>query len=746
MKKRMIAFLMAILMLALAACGAPAESADAAADNVESLDFAYTDDNMVDLASTGKKGTKRLEAVDWAYVRGGEYKDVNWQEINADNGLTDLVCKTDGSEDSRFVRHILLTFDISGLEPEDVKNVSLQLSITSLAAKGISGGDVVFNIYKVDPDAWDGKTVTWNSAPKGKLVKSGVPLQSVPAQDYSALVRDAVNAGEDALSIRIVQTVHTDAETRIGYADKSVPVLLVSGYSLEGSYLKILTNNQKKNDEIWAHAQKLFEEWNGRYQMLLKEELAPAELIKSDPAQYTKTVYSGYNNPTSFNSSKKAYKTRTFGALTDMSKYVDVNKTYEFDRYGGLMDESMKQEATGFFYAKKIGDRWWFIDPYGYPCYIRALSGITYSYQGSPTQREAALEQFGSFEKWAIANTRHLMDDLYFNAGASPVAEILSVEDQIIEQRGIGSFASGYGSSIGVNSSRGGQTTFSENNTMPVFDPEFEEYADKKAEESTASRLNDPDLLGYTTDNELPMQLSLLDNSLTVDPSKAVNYYTYACAWTFLCNMTGKENPTGKDITDELRDLYRGFVWDRYYNVVCAAVRKYDPNHMLLGTRFLTAVKDSKWVLRFAGLYLDCITINWYSAWEPQAEDLYDFSRYTGLPIMITEFYTKAMENEGNLENTTGAGWIVQTQQDRGDFYQNYTLRLLECKNVVGWHWFQYGDNDPAGNPTDISSKDANKGIFSNSLKEYTDLTDDMVEINKNVYLLTQYFDAKYDK
>ena len=72
MKKRMIAFLMAILMLALAACGAPAESADAAADNVESLDFAYTDDNMVDLASTGKKGTKRLEAVDWAYVRGGE--------------------------------------------------------------------------------------------------------------------------------------------------------------------------------------------------------------------------------------------------------------------------------------------------------------------------------------------------------------------------------------------------------------------------------------------------------------------------------------------------------------------------------------------------------------------------------------------------------------------------------------------------------------------------------------------------
>ena len=457
----------------------------------------------------------------------------------------------------------------------------------------------------------------------------------------------------------------------------------------------------------------------------------------------------------------KPHATRTYEALDDLGKYTNYAQ-YDQDVYGGWMNPSMRQKATGFFYSKKINGRWWFIDPYGYPCYIRALSGITYSYQGSPTQREAALEQFGSFEKWAIANTRHLMDDLYFNAGASPVAEILAVEDQIIEQRGIGSFASGYGSSIGVNSSRGGQTTFSENNTMPVFDPEFEEYADKKAEESTASRLNDPDLLGYTTDNELPMQLSLLDNSLTVDPSKAVNYYTYACAWTFLCNMTGKENPTGKDITDELRDLYRGFVWDRYYNVVCAAVRKYDPNHMLLGTRFLHTVAESEWVCRVTAEYMDCITINWYGQWEIDAGKLQKVCQAVDLPMIITEFYTKAMENHGSfnhpdepLKNTKGAGWIVRTQQDRGDFYENFTLRLLECKSMVGWQWHMYSDDDTSPETIfhedgktykDQSNIDANKGIVDNWHRPYPELCASMKRINQNVYRLIDHFDAKYKK
>jgi hypothetical protein len=487
----------------------------------------------------------------------------------------------------------------------------------------------------------------------------------------------------------------------------------------------------------------MFDEWYARYERLKNTPLTEAELIVSDPLQYSKNSSSPGANP---KGTWKNYKTRTYGDIAkDMVNYVDVNAEVKFDKYGGIIDAAMRQEATGFFYTTKIDGRWWVIDPLGYPCYIRALSGIVYSYQNSPKQKEAAVEKFGNYDKWAIATTRHLMNDLYFNAGAGPSEQMKQVVDGIAWQGGV-SFASAYGSSIGVNNSNGGSTTFSENNTMPVFDPGFVTYCDERAANNVPKFANNPNFLGYTLDNELPMQADMIYDYMTISPAKAVNYYSYACTWYWIVQMTGKENPTHEDITPELEQLFRGFVWDRYYYVTTNAVRKYDSNHMIMGTRFLTVVKDAPWVLRFSAEYLDCITVNWYSQWEPAAEDIYDFATNADVPFMVTEFYAKAEENEDGLANTTGAGFFVKTQQDRADHYQSFTIRLLEAKNCIGWHWFQYTDNDPTGNPTDQSSIDANKGIVSNTLTEYTDLTDDMTDINKNVYTIIKYLDAKYAK
>ena len=161
------------------------------------------------------------------------------------------------------------------------------------------------------------------------------------------------------------------------------------------------------------------------------------------------------------------------------------------------------------------------------------------------------------------------------------------------------------------------------------------------------------------------------------------------------------------------------------------------------------------------------MTINWYGQWTPDANSLYQIAQNVNLPIMITEFYTKAMENDGSfddpsdpLKNTRGAGWIVRTQQDRGDFYQNFTLRLIECKNVVGWHWHQYLDDDDSpeviykGGAPDATGKnwkdqsniDANKGVVNNWHEPYEELCASMAEINLNAYRLAQHFDGKYAK
>lgn len=751
--KRLLFLVLACLMVLQCSCAVVPASTEVSEYEQPSVGISTQGDfTMMEAKRT--PAVKNVVATDKAYVRGGEWADKDWIQINKERreqGLisADYIVVKGGGENgflnSSYTRIALFKYDISELTLDDIGYATFTLKFTDMD----KSKDVPFDIYWVN-EKWDGSSVTWNTKPylvdDAPLIE-GVLVTAVNKTDATEAIRTLVASGKKTVALMVVQRVTTGGESRISLTrsnELSFPFFTVfkDPAVKEDSYVKQLVEESDQNQEIWDYAKQMFDEWYARYSVLKKTPLVDADLIVSDESQYNKISYSPGAIP---GGTMKAHKTRTYSDLTDMSDYVDSNKNLEFDVYGGLIDESLRQEATGFFYSKKIGDRWWFIDPLGYPCYIRALSGVVYSYQGSPQQKEAAYRLYGTTEKWAIATTRHLQKDLYFNACASPADEITEVLDGLAWQSGLG-FMSAYGSQIGINNSIGGASTFSENNTIPVFDPAFVTFCDERAADRVPSLVDESRFLGWTLDNELPMQPEMIYNYMSISPAKHVNYYSYACTWYWVMKMTGKDNPTSADITEELEQLFRGFIWDRYYYVTTAAVRKYDPNHMILGTRFLTVVKDAPWVLRFAAEYLDCITINWYSQWQPDAEDIYDFAVNADVPFMVTEFYAKAEECEGGLSNKDGAGFFVKTQQDRGDFYQNFTLRLLEAKNCIGWHWFQYTDNDPTGNSSDTSSRDANKGIVSNTHKEYTDLTDDMAQINKNVYALTTYFDAKYAK
>jgi hypothetical protein len=85
--------------------------------------------------------------------------------------------------------------------------------------------------------------------------------------------------------------------------------------------------------------------------------------------------------------------------------------------------------------------------------------------------------------------------------------------------------------------------------------------------------------------------------------------------------------------------------------------------------------------------------MNYYDHWNPQKEHLSQWHEWSGKPCLITEFYVKGMDS--GMANASGAGWVVKTQADRGAFYQNFALALLESGTCLGWHWFKYMDNDP---------------------------------------------------
>jgi hypothetical protein len=292
-------------------------------------------------------------------------------------------------------------------------------------------------------------------------------------------------------------------------------------------------------------------------------------------------------------------------------------------------------------------------------------------------------------------------------------------------------FMSSYGAKRGGTYQQPGHTGYP-NNCIFVFDPAFESFCDAYARQLTQWK-NDPWLLGYFSDNEMPLWRGALTNYLRL-PSQDPGHQT-AVQW-----LAARHGPsaTPADVTPQDQKDFLALIVDRYYRLVSAAIKKYDPNHLYLGSRFNGRVLMEPEVFKAAGPYLDVASVNYYDVWTPSQPQLESWERESGKPVMITEWYTKG--EDSGLANTGGAGWIVKTQRDRGLFYQNYTLALLQSKVCVGWDWFKYADNDPTDMTADPSNRDANKGIVNTRYQPYQPLLEAMKQLNDRAYTLAAYF------
>ncbi|MFZ4621744.1 MAG: agarase [Bacteroidota bacterium] len=398
-----------------------------------------------------------------------------------------------------------------------------------------------------------------------------------------------------------------------------------------------------------------------------------------------------------------------------------------YSQFGGRLDT--KVEATGFFYPKKVGDRWWLVDPEGHLFIHKAV--VTVKPGTSEKQNSILFKRFGSNRKW-LDSTSQLLTEIGFNGTGnwSDADLIKESPNHLIYTRGF-NFMAGYGKKRGGTFQQPGHTGYP-NDLIFVFDPEFEQYCDTEAAEAMNYK-NEKSLLGYFSDNEMPFPNDALDRYLKLgekDPG-----YRAAKEW-----LSAKQIAVSA-ISDAERNAFLAYMSGRYFSIVSKAIKKYDPNHLYLGCRFHGDIIKKRPVFESAGKFMDAVSVNYYDVWTPENDRLVKWSEWSGKPILITEWYTKA--EDSGLKNQTGAGWIVPTQKDRGYFYQNFTLALLESKVVVGWHWFKYQDNDPTDKKADPSNADANKGIVDNNFTPYYPLLEEMKEVNTNVYGIIDYFDAK---
>lgn len=428
------------------------------------------------------------------------------------------------------------------------------------------------------------------------------------------------------------------------------------------------------------------------------------------------------------------YETRTVDAL----KGFKLRKTDPAtDEYGGW--KTVSWEASGFFRTQKEGDRWWLVTPSGHPYIFKGVA--VFSVGHSDRQRGALKERYGTSEAWADAEMEHLRQLGFNGLGAWSMVDVVRKSGKPMPYTVIvspmGRYHGQHLRRYGGKYLQHGWQNYRFDLAM-VFDPEFDRMVEQEVAKVAAYK-DDPWLVGYFTDNEIPWVNDALDRHLTL---LAHDEPGYLAVRKWFDERKGKD-ARPEDITQKDREAFNAFYLDTYLSKVTSALRKYDTNHLYLGCRFNQWKEElhSKAMFEVAGRYMDVISVNHYQRWAPDMKEITNFGEWSGKPFIVTEFYTKGEDSE--LPNTAGAGWNVHTQAERGWFYQNFCLQLLESKCCVGWHWFKYMDNDPEDLTTDYSNRDSNKGMVKWNFEPYPELLESMKQLNDRTYRLIKYFDEK---
>ncbi|MBB3700763.1 hypothetical protein KMW28_19270 [Flammeovirga yaeyamensis] len=361
-------------------------------------------------------------------------------------------------------------------------------------------------------------------------------------------------------------------------------------------------------------------------------------------------------------------------------------------QYGGNLKK--QYDKTGFFYTKQINGYWYLVDPDGYEFITAGLNSV---------EKGGDIDLPGDLYDMGVNTIGCWSDETIPNIAYTPRWNFAQTYKNEYDRGALWN--------VGV---------------LPIFDPEYEIFCDQHAKQ-LAARKNDPFLLGHFSDNEIALFANnsygaLLPRYLNISDKTDPNFVAVN-QW-----MIERKGP---GYTTDEQDEYdfHGFLADRYYKVTSEAIKRYDPNHLYLGSRLHGNAKFVPSIYQAAGKYVDMISINFYNRWEPESQDMYDWAA-GGAPFFITEYYVKG--DDTGLNNVQGEGWTVPTQEDRGKFFQNFTMKLLEHPGCVGFHWFRYIDNESNGLRT-------NQGIVSKEFEWYMPLKEKFEDVTKDIYALREF-------
>lgn len=258
-----------------------------------------------------------------------------------------------------------------------------------------------------------------------------------------------------------------------------------------------------------------------------------------------------------------------------------------------------------------------------------------------------------------------------------------------------------------------------------AFDPVFGQALEATLKKETASSQDDPYLIGWFVDNELGwgngsapdplVRYALAYSALKMDAAQPQAHAKRAlvkllrerynddvqelarvwqqplsdwraleAAWPAERLPDGRNPHVAADLSAFLR-LHA----ETYYSQVAQALKKHDPHHLYLGSRFAGRTPES---IAACARWCDVVSFNLYIPSLREGFEAEEFARIDK-PALLTEFHFGSSDR--------GPFWpgvmVVNTEAERGPAYRKMLESVLANRQFVGAHWFQYLDQPVTG-------------------------------------------------
>ncbi|WP_199613849.1 carbohydrate-binding protein [Paenibacillus alkalitolerans] len=433
-------------------------------------------------------------------------------------------------------------------------------------------------------------------------------------------------------------------------------------------------------------------------------------------------------------------------ALANVS--LDLSK---YDQYGGIKSLG-KHASTGYFRLQNINGKWWFITPEGYPFIVKGVDAASlweYGYKTPILKADGTTKQI--FEE--------LPDRTAFAPGYTRDAKgeyVSFVVANVMKKYGSG-YESKWEDITKKRLIHWGFNTFSKwtkpkNIAFPyiqvlqdpsnlrrikwtydVFDPQSRPNIEKSLKTKLQNARHSKWLIGYTYDNEAGWNAEIVKQVLTYSsdsPAKSAFVDFLAPRYNGNLAVVNRILGTHAVTFDALKDTpidiakvpavdiseYIRLASRTYHSMIRDIIKKYDPNHLFLGTTVVPTWRTSLGWDQEAMGYVDAFSVDSYTR---NASWISRYEAY-GKPLLNLE-HSFGLTERGLSDISTAT--MTPSIAEKGRAYQALAESQAAHPLFVGSGWFSYYDQPVTGRP---DGESYNVGLVNQQDQPYTDMVNIM--------------------